>query len=63
LPEVHLPSRYSDNLRSLTRYRKALGESITMLKNRVHAILTSAGIADRGHIRNKRNETYHKIFR
>ncbi len=45
LPEVHLPSRYSDDLRSLVRYRKALGESITMIKNRVHAILTSAGIS------------------
>ena len=45
LPEVHLPSRYSDDLRSLVRYRKALGESITMLKNRVHAILASAGIS------------------
>ena len=38
LPEVHLPSRYSDDLRSL-------GETITMLKNRVHAILTSADIS------------------
>ena len=44
LPEVHLPSRYSDDLRSLVRYRRSLGESITMLKNRVHAILASAGI-------------------
>jgi transposase len=44
LPEVHLPSRYSDDLRSLVRYRRSLGESITMLKNRVHSILASAGI-------------------
>ena len=44
LPEVHLPSRYSDDLRSLVRYRKSLGETITMIKNRVHAILASAGI-------------------
>ena len=29
LPEVHIPSRYSDDLRSLVRYRKALGEIIT----------------------------------
>ncbi len=43
LPEVHLPSRYSDDLRSV-RYRKSPGEEITMLKNRVHAILASAGI-------------------
>ena len=44
LPEVYLPSRYSDDLRSLARYRKSLGEEITMLKNRVLAILSSAGI-------------------
>ena len=44
LPEVHLPSRYSDDLRSLVRYRKAPGESIVMIKNKVHAILASAGI-------------------
>ena len=44
LPEVHLPSRYSDDLRSLVRYRRSLGENITMIKNRVHAILASAGI-------------------
>ncbi len=44
LPEVHLPFRYLDDLRSLIRYRRSLGEIITMLKNRVHAILTSAGI-------------------
>ena len=45
LPEVYLPSKYSDDLRSLVRYRRSLGESITMIKNRVHAILTSAGIS------------------
>ena len=44
VPEVHLPSRYSDDLRSLVRYRRSLGENITMIKNRVHAILASAGI-------------------
>ncbi len=43
LPEVYLPSRYSDDLRSV-RYRKSPGEEITMLKNRVLAILSSAGI-------------------
>ena len=42
LPEVHLPSRYSDDLRSLIRYRRSLGEITTVRKNRVHAILTSA---------------------
>ena len=44
LPEVHLPSHYSDELRSLVRYRKSLGENIVMIKNKVHAILSSAGI-------------------
>ncbi|HLH86319.1 MAG TPA: transposase [Thermoplasmataceae archaeon] len=42
---MHLPSRYSDDIRSLIRYRISLGKIITMLKNRVHAILTSAGIS------------------
>jgi transposase len=45
LPEVHLPSRYSDDLRSLVRYRGSLGEIVTLIKNRVHAILASAGIS------------------
>ena len=44
LPEVHLPSKFSDDLRSIVRYRKSLGEEITMIKNRVHAMLTSHGI-------------------
>ena len=44
LPEVHLPSKFSDALRSLVRYRKSLGEEMNMLKNRVHAILTRHGI-------------------
>ena len=45
LPEVDLHSRYSDDLGSLVRYRKALGESIIMIKNMFHAILASAGIS------------------
>ena len=44
LPEVYLTSKYSDDPRSLVRYTRSLGESITMVKNRVHVILTSAGI-------------------
>ncbi|MEM4090732.1 MAG: transposase, partial [Thermoplasmatales archaeon] len=39
LPEVHLPSRESDSLRSLVRYRKSIGEEITVIKNRVHALI------------------------
>ena len=44
LPEVHLPYEYSDDLRSLVRYRKSLGEEVTMIKNRIHALLTIHGI-------------------
>ena len=44
LPEVHLPSKYSEDLKSLVRYRKSLGEEVTMIKNRIHALLTMHGI-------------------
>ena len=44
LPEVHLPSEYSDDLKSLVRYRKSFGEEVTMIKNRIHALLTMHGI-------------------
>ena len=44
LPAVHLPSKYSDDLKSLARYRKSIGENTTMIKNRIHAFLTSYGI-------------------
>ena len=44
LPEVHLPSKFSDDLRSIVRYRKSIGEEMNMLKNRVHSILTGHGI-------------------
>lgn len=43
-PEVHLPSREADDLRSLVRYRKSLGEHITMIKNRIHSILSRYGV-------------------
>ena len=45
LPEVHLPSQSSEDLRSIVRYRKSLGEEITMIKNRVHAMLAKHGIS------------------
>ena len=45
LPEVHLPSEYTDDLKSLVRYRKSLGEEVTMIKNRIHALLTMHGIS------------------
>lgn len=44
LQEVHLPSEYSDDLKSLVRYRKSLGEEVTMIKNRIHALLSLHGI-------------------
>ncbi len=44
LLEVHLPSREADALRSITRYRRSIGEEITLIKNRVHALLTRRGI-------------------
>ena len=34
LPEVHLPSEYSDEVKSLVRYRKSLGEEVTAIKNK-----------------------------
>ena len=44
LPEVHLPSEYSDEVKSLVRYRKSLGEEATAIKNKIHAILSLHGI-------------------
>ena len=45
MPEVHLPSEYSDDLKSLVRYRKSFGEEVTMIKNSIHALLTMHGIS------------------
>ena len=45
LSEVYLPSADIDDLRSTARCRKSIGEEITMLKNRIHAILTRHGIS------------------
>ncbi len=45
LPEVHLPSRESDDLRSLVRYRRSIGEEITRIKNKIHAMLSLHGIS------------------
>jgi len=44
LPEVHLPSKEAEALRTLVRYRKSLGEDMTRLKNKIHAILSKYGI-------------------
>ena len=45
MPEVYLPSKYSDDLRYLVRYRRSLRESITIIKTKVHAILSSSSIS------------------
>ena len=43
LPEVHLPSEQTDDLKSLVRYRKSLGQEVTKIKNRIHALLSLHG--------------------
>ena len=45
LSEVYLPSTEIGDLRSMARYRRPIGEESTMLKNRIHAILTKHGIS------------------
>ena len=45
LPESYLPSKRVDELRSLVRYRRTLGEEITSIKNKVHALLAIHGIS------------------
>ena len=45
LPEVHISSRETDDLKTLVRYRRSLGEESTAIKNRIHAILAMHGIA------------------
>ncbi len=45
LPESYLPSREIDNIRSMIRYRRSLGEEVTAIKNRVHALLARNGLS------------------
>ncbi len=45
LPESYLPTKEIDDMRTMIRYRRSLGEDITAIKNRVHAILTRNGIS------------------
>ena len=55
LPEVGIPSRESDDLKTLLRYRKSLGEESTAIKNRIHAMLVMHGIVmDESYISGKR---------
>ena len=42
--EAYLPTDDIDEIRTLVRYRKSLGEENTIIKNKVHAILTLYGI-------------------
>ena len=44
--ESYLPTKDVDEIRTLVRYRKSLGEENTMIKNKVHAILSLHGIRD-----------------
>jgi len=44
LPESYLPTKDIDDLRTMIRYRRSLGEEITAIKNKVHAVLASHGI-------------------
>ena len=44
LPEAHLPSEYLDEVKSMVRYRKSLGEEVTAIKNNIHAIFSLHGI-------------------
>jgi len=43
-PEAYLPSREYEEMRTLTRHRKYLGEGIVRIKNKVHSILSLNGI-------------------
>ena len=45
LPESYLPTKEIDDMRTMIRYRRSLGENITAIKNRVHAVLTRNGIS------------------
>ncbi|MHB1622178.1 MAG: IS110 family RNA-guided transposase [Cuniculiplasma sp.] len=42
--EVYIPSAETNEMRSLVRYRKSISEDMTVLKNRVHALLSGHGI-------------------
>ncbi|MCL4345161.1 MAG: IS110 family transposase [Candidatus Thermoplasmatota archaeon] len=45
LPESYLPTKEVDELRTAVRYRRSLGEEITSIKNKVHALLAIHGIS------------------
>ena len=43
-PEAYLPSKEYEEMRTLTRHRKYLGEEVVRIKNKVHSILSLNGI-------------------
>ena len=45
LPESYIHSMEIDNIRSMIRYRRSLGEELTALKNRVLALLARNGLS------------------
>ena len=45
LPEVHISSRETDDLKTLVRYRRSLGEESTAIKKMIYGILAMHGIA------------------
>jgi transposase len=49
LPESYVPEPEDDELRQLLRHRIDLGKKIIVVKNQVHALLTSAGVSTGGY--------------
>ena len=49
LPESYVPEPEDDELRQLLRHRIDLGKKIIVVKNQVHAVLTSAGVSTSGY--------------
>ena len=43
-PEAYLPSMEYEEMRTLTRHSKYLGEEVVRIKNKVHSILSLNGI-------------------
>ena len=43
-PEAYLPSKEYEEMRTLTRHRKYLGEEVVRIKNKMHSILSLNGI-------------------
>lgn len=48
LPESYLPNPEEDDKRQILRFRMDLGKKVTMVKNQVHALLSSLGVPTGG---------------